>query len=58
MIVNKLNNSVSMMLVNGMDALILHVLSTKKRPDGPTLRPDGPRLWARRSAQAQNILGF
>jgi hypothetical protein len=26
--------------------------------DGPALMPDGPRLWAGRSAQAQNRLGF
>jgi hypothetical protein len=28
------------------------------RADGPALRPDGPRLWAGRSAQAQNRLEF
>jgi hypothetical protein len=34
------------------------VRTRNEQADGPALRPDGPRLWAGRSARAQNILGF
>jgi hypothetical protein len=34
------------------------IVEHQKEPDGLALRPDGPRLWAGRSAHMQNKLGF